>query len=411
MSLRPSWSLGFLLPCLLLVTAVLDVGLRFLPTERYAWRGWEVARRYRPVDGSAPFGPGVRYRTERTYGELAALGNLPQLRQYRPETFTTDAHGFRTGPADGAGTSGPLRTGAAPERERPGPETRVQPPAAIVIGSSFGVGLGVSDEQTLAAQLEALSGRSVYDAGGQFDDVSVEAVLRIARRYDMREGLVVLEWLERHDEAAPIGGAGQLDRAERACLRLLGRWGPPGCTRLRGVVTVSPLRILAERALRALQDDRLLPNGYRSRVVPRRLANGETMLFHPDEVAAFYRSQSEETAAAYVQGFAAELARANLELVVVLVPHKYSVYYPLFADPAPPSPDAEPFLDRLERRLRQSEVSVVNLSATYHDLTVQGFARREHLYWLDDAHWNPRGIAVAAASILREREAQEGTRG
>ena len=389
---HPSRSLGFLLPWLLLITVVVDGGLRYLPTELYAWRGWEVARRYRPSDDSAPFAPNVRYRTERTYGELAQLGNLPGLRQYHPETFTTDASGYRTTPPPGPGPLGP--------------------PAAIVVGSSFGVGLGVSDEQTLAAQLAALTGRPVYNAGGLFDDVSAAAVLRIARRFELAHGLVVLEWLERHDERPPLDGApDQRDRSERLCHAVLGPRAPRGCTTLRGLVTVSPVQVLAERALRPLQNDRLLPNGYARRVVARRLVTGETALFHPDDVAAYYRHQPEEAAAAYVARFADAVAAANLDLLVVLVPHKYSVYYPLLAEPAPPALDAEPFLDRLEARLCGRGIAVVNLAAPYRALTAQIPEGHEHLYWLDDAHWNPRGIAVAAAQIQRALAAQAGAPG
>src|SRR5262247_2421093 len=58
----------------------------------------------------------------RASGDLAALSNRPALREFRREVFTTDAHGFRN-------------------------------PDIVVFGDSFAAGSGVSDDETLSAQL------------------------------------------------------------------------------------------------------------------------------------------------------------------------------------------------------------------------------------------------------------------
>ena len=69
------------------------------------------------------------------------------------------------------------------------------PPSVVLLGSSFTIGTGNSDEQTLARRLESLSGCSVYNAGG-WDSV-VANTRDLVRRLGMEHGLVLLEILGR----------------------------------------------------------------------------------------------------------------------------------------------------------------------------------------------------------------------
>src|SRR5690242_5529084 len=116
MSLRPSFQLGFLSPLVLLGLGLLEVGLRLLPAETFTYRAWEAVTAD-PVFG-APFGPLHAYTNPATYGDLAALGNLPYAREFRSEHFTTDRLGYRNPPE--------LAEGA--------------PVDAILLGTSFSVG-------------------------------------------------------------------------------------------------------------------------------------------------------------------------------------------------------------------------------------------------------------------------------
>src|SRR5688572_24826800 len=150
MHLRPSLQLGFTLPLIVLLVAMADVGLRFMPIAPLAFRGWEVASRF---GEQAALERNVRFRTDRSYGELAALGNLPGLRQYRPETFTTDALGYRNPP-----------------------DLVARPVDAILVGSSFSVGLGASDDQIPSVQIGEASGRAVYNAALLWQNVSIDRI-------------------------------------------------------------------------------------------------------------------------------------------------------------------------------------------------------------------------------------------
>src|SRR5947209_13381997 len=136
---------GVLIPATLACAAVADLALRALPHDRFTFRAWEAVR---TPGEDAPFLPNNRYHNDRTYGNLAAIGNLPAARHYRSVTLTTDALGYVNPPELAR------RGGAGGGRA-----------AAIVVGSSFPAGSGVGDDSTLAAPPAPLAGRAADHAG------------------------------------------------------------------------------------------------------------------------------------------------------------------------------------------------------------------------------------------------------
>src|SRR5207253_7885150 len=92
--------LRFLIPSLLLATLIVDVALRFVPPERIAFRAWEPAGIFATAEGW--FAPNFRYENDRSYGDLQNVGNLPRVRQYRQEDFTTDEYVYRYPPRGGS---------------------------------------------------------------------------------------------------------------------------------------------------------------------------------------------------------------------------------------------------------------------------------------------------------------------
>src|SRR5205823_353178 len=110
---------------------------------------------------------------------IASIANAPEYRVIRPQVFTTDRFGFRNAP-----------------------ESDNLPPSVLLLGSSFTVGTGNSDGQTLARRLESLSGCSVYNAGGWGRIIADTRAF--IRRLGMKHGLVLLEFLERDAWGGPI---------------------------------------------------------------------------------------------------------------------------------------------------------------------------------------------------------------
>jgi len=86
-----------------------------------------------------------------------------------------------------------------------------------------------------------------------------------------------------------------------------------------------------------------------------------------------------------------ELRKARLDLWVVLVPSKYTVYRPFLVDHPPAEPGPGTYLGRLEHALRAAGIPVLNLTPFLSDEAARHLRQGEYLYWLDDIHWNARG--------------------
>jgi hypothetical protein len=365
---------GRLIPLVLAVFFAFDVGLRQLPLELISFRAWEVLTQYAPYDAS--FEPNLRFRSEVDFGDLANLANLPELREYRAgTTFTTDSFGFRNSPSS-------LLAGI---------------PDAILNGDSFGVGATVDDTETPAVQLGSLSGCRIYNAAGGLD-LQVEQVVTLAQRLGMKRGLVIDMVLEgaiflRRESPPPAGMYERVVSAAPESLR-------EPLIRLRGLWTISPLKILANRGVRLLEDDRVLPNSYAAPVIQRTLRTGEKILFVREDIE-YARNVLAVSTDRWTR-FASRLEQAGLTFVVVLVPRKYTVYQPLLIEEDPlPADQLGGTLIRLEQQIRDAGIPVVNLTAAFRAHAGRELDHVRYLYWRDDAHWNARGIGVAAAEIAR----------
>jgi len=365
---KSRWAMGRVVPRLVLLACLGDVGMRLERVDPWTFRAWEALSAYRSP--AAPFEANRRFEKTDSYGDLAALGNMPELRQYRSEVFTTDALGFRN---------------------PPGASSR--PPAAIVVGDSFVVGSGVSDDETVTSRLGALLGCPVYNAGGI--DPDPDRLLALARKLNLDRGLVIHQFAEDFEmPAAP-------SEARRRYQKALAALGPEAGSlagRVRGMLTISPLQIASEHALKAWEDGRILPNRYVGRVVRGRLASGDSMLFLSYFFGKFH--QKREVPTAYWTWLQKELRAGGLELAVVIVPSGYRVYRPFLVEPKPkPGEAVDDYPGRVEDDLRRAGIPALNLTAPLSAAAAKGLQEKQYLYWRDDIHWNVQGTEVAAQAI------------
>lgn len=365
--------LGWILPRVIVALLLLDLGLRFFPLDPLCIRGWECMIRYQ--EPGAIFEANKKFVSPRTYGNLANMGNLPQWRQYRSQTFTTDQNGFRNSGSQGSA-----------------------PSPILMIGDSFVAGDGVSDEETLPVQLAEVTGLDFYNAGGPYAYLKTVKLLREKLGLSGGRVLVVhtenlpVEFLIAARERSPDWKSVILGWFIGQNAEYFREW-------LRGWWYFSPLKIAAEKAYVRLRNGLFLPNIFADNVVRARLKNGTGMLFTPDEVKAFHRHREINDVAVYYQWLAEELRKDGFDLMVVLVPSKYSVYFSLLEGFRAVPGDAVHPLARLETTLRAKGVPVLDLTSSYRVHAVHAFASGEYLYWLDDTHWNRLGIRLAAETI------------
>ena len=370
MRLPPWCRLEILAPATLALALVLDLGLRALPLDYFSFRSWEALR----VGGEAgPFRPNRRYVNPRAYGDLANLGNLPGDRAFHAETVSTDAFGFRNG---AVAALGPFR--------------------AVLTGTSFSAGTEVGDDETLAAQLARVAGGGVYNAALAEGDLGT--LRGIIRRLDVDSGVLVFEYLEGR---GPPSIMVTRDRAALGRCPPAVATSPELCAVYNRVVErsrVSPVRIVARRALRRLQNDRWLPNPDRAVVTRTTLPDGSAMLFEASEWTWVLPPGDEARIVRYFTWLERRLRRERVVLLVVLAPKKHTVYGPLLERRRDSELGAQS-LARIEAGLKAARVPVANLTEPLRAAAALELAAGRYVYFLDDTHWNAAGIAEAARAI------------
>src|SRR2546425_330613 len=108
-----------------------------------------------------------------------------------------------------------------------------------------------------------------------------DRIVSMARRLGMPRGLVIHLYSE--DRDLPRIPASRKRRVTAVLASM-----PPSLAGfvgwVRGLATVSPLQIGSERAMKAIEDGKILPNSYAGRVVRRTLENGDAILFRAAHV-------------------------------------------------------------------------------------------------------------------------------
>jgi hypothetical protein len=376
--------IGRLIPWTIALACALDLATRLVPIDVFSFRAWETLVVGRGPTG--PFEPNRVYVNPLTYGDLARPQRYRHLRQPHLEYFSTDAWGFRI-------TTSP--SAAAPVRW-------------LLIGDSFGVSSGVRDGGTLASALAAASGEAIYNASS-YDPLGLGDIRFTVGRLGMTRGLVVFEYMERQEFPAPPFQATRVftDGPPRPAHTIAERYRV-----LKKDAAVSRLTILAGWTWDAIDAKIAAPSADGAAAAAAelptssyRMANGATMLFYTGDVEATLRP-NRVIPTDYQVWLQSQLAPMNLQLAVLIAPTKYQVYGPLVSDRAAPPPSPAP-LDRFAADLNARGVFAVNVTDALKKEAAAALLRNDYLYFVDDTHWNERGIAVAARTFVDRWKARD----
>jgi len=366
-------TIGMAAPGLLAIALLVDICSRFASYDYVSFRGFEALTRNGGTGLGGPFLRNATYKTTRAYGDLAAMGNLPQLRQYRPEVMTTDEWGFRNAPGAASAELG-----------------------AILFGTSFSIGAGLNDDQTLSAKIAAYIGAPVYNAGGL--DLGQERNLsRTIGRLHFRRRIAIVEHVETAPEpawASDVGFAMRLEDhfgARYRDVRL-------GYSEVKGWLNKSPLNLALFKMFKSIQDDVILPNAFSDRVLQGELANGDQMLFLPSQVSPGRGPTAVADAVVSWRRLDHYFRARGFDLLVVLIPSQYRVYAPLLKTP-PPKLNDDTYVDDLESGLRAAGIEVVNPTRSLMAAARDGLPSHRYIYWRDDTHWTAAGVEITAREI------------
>jgi hypothetical protein len=156
-----------------------------------------------------------------------------------------------------------------------------------------------------------------------------------------------------------------------------------------GHLAYSPLRNFLSRGFRKVENGTWLPNPPGKNLIVSHLRNGDSMLFLKIEVDNFYQTHYES--GSYLSEINDLVVDSGNALLVLLVPDKFGVYYPMLSETGQSPPGGESNLNHHKKDL----MSPLRIQAA------EGLQRRVYNYAIDDTHWNRLGIQTAAIEVLR----------
>ena len=320
--------------------------------------------------------------SEETYGNLASLLGDRNLREPRPLLFETDAFGFRNTP----------RQPAAPYE-------------VIVVGDSYGLGAGTTQDATWVSLLQDRYQLALYNlsVSGSPWQGYVNLATEI-QRIEMRAPATVLLMLfsgndldeyyddERDLAALPWNNAFQRFQVsfatyrERSVLRGLRR----GLVLWLGHVGVPGFQGEASEVL--VKEFNGKPLLFYKPYLDSNTGSEEAFLNHPNYVLL------QRT----LHDLKALTDRRGLRLKIVLAPSKADVYRWVVDDLPAWTSDAQPshWATMLRTVCKALRVECLDLTPTLIAASRQGFETSGALlWWYDDTHWNVHGNKVVATAI------------
>lgn len=332
------------------------------PAERFIYR-WP------PLPLLQRYVAGVNYEGV-TYGDLAAVAGRRDWREERRIKFVTDEYGFRN--------------------ELPGVGVEPRPLDVILLGDSFGVAAGTSQEETLSSLLARDHGLSVYNLSISRENPQQEYanLLLEGHRLEARPGTCVL-WL--------IFSGNDLDEPYYPELEKPQPVWPKPLTRLingfRAFRSRSPVHRLLSRRGAELVIERTIVDGRRvlffAPYAQRRGRTADDVMRHPN-------FESLKATLGAMERLAGE---RQLNVSVALVPSKEEVYAWLL-DGAPPwSAAGEPsgFSTVLRGLCEQHGFRFLDFKPALVEAARRDYEKTAALlWWRDDTHWNGNGQRVAA---------------
>jgi hypothetical protein len=311
-----------------------------------------------------------------TYGDLAAMIGDEHLREKRHIVFKTDSFGFRN--------SEEIRDHDAYD--------------LIVLGDSFGVGNGTTQDRTWVALLQGHFGIKTYNLSipGSPWQSYVHFATEIKRLPVHPKSIVLLAIFPGNDldEYYDDRNVGIDDLP----------WNSRGKTllvRISTFVRRSPIRQLVRR-LRHRSVDPVLVKDF---------VDGRKILFYPPYVNAKNRTEAMivdhpnyDKLLHVIRSIDRVAGEYHATVVILLLPSKEEVYEWVVEGYPPRTTNTKPsgFAAALGNFCRQNNLSFFDLKPSLMEAAKKEFEESgELIYWADDTHWNEKGHGIVADIVYR----------
>jgi len=359
----------FFVRCLLFLSPfllVVGIELFVLPIDFFTFRVWEallIKKLHSILPGH--FYPCMEVTKLEISGDLARHTSFAISREVK---WMTDRYGFRKKDAEG------------------------MKPQVVIIGDSNIAGIGLTQEQMLSEVLEEQLKIPVYPyapAG------SINTFLKDLRFQKDPPQVVIVSYIERDIINIPFPKLSQ----RREQLRSFYEWRDK-FTQMRWVRSVGVMfdRLLKMNMLNHVRAK--VGNGIRkdyyhfaSKFGPMLFVQGEAA---NQEVPCERFRKAVETIEACDQ----ILKKRNIRFIFLPIPNKENIYHDFLPDTRRPV-----FLEQLIQELKKRKIETVDTQKAFEDEYGKNSAL---LFFLDDSHWNPRGVRLAADRTVKLIEGKDG---
>lgn len=355
-----------------------DVVLRLFGDELIYYRPHEMfVERWPEMPLVGRYKKNVDYSGE-TYGDLAAMIGDDHLREGRHIVFKTDSFGFRN------------------SEEIPDHEAY----DLIVLGDSFGVGNGTTQESTWVALLQRRYGLRTYNlsmAGSPWQSY-VHLATEITR-LQVHERSIVLLTLFSGNDLDEYYYHRDVELSDLPWNGIAARLG----ARIATFTRRSPIRQMVSGLLhrnRSIAD-----------VLVMDFLDGRKMLLFQPHATRMNRTEAMirnhpnyDRLLDAIRRIKRIAAEHNSTVVILLLPSKEEVYEWVLDGSPPWTTDTRPsgFATAVGNFCRQSNLSCFDLEPSLVEASEEEFKESgELIYWTDDTHWNEKGHSIVADIVFR----------
>jgi len=326
------------------------------PLDAFTFRAWEAVRPYNENYFVGPFYPNLNI-------EVTEQGDLGRRTPYavdKTNTYITDKYGYRNNPASSDFD-------------------------ILILGDSMAFGSGLNQQDILASQIEAYTGKSVFNAAPtDFSNVFTAPFMQ-----DNDPEVVIVELAEH--QIRRHSGFYTSPNIEDGALAIHQRLMLSSPLYARSAVYLD----VASRQPTFMRNS-LFGMGNPYELIPSDEPD-LPMLFWEDSLTSQHTPESIEAVVKLLVDYQEIADQREITLIFVAVPDKESIYYEYIPDSHSQQTitDRQAFLTELYVELDQHNINYIDVLTIYQEAAKQG----EVVYQLDDTHWNEHGVSLVAQEV------------